>query len=181
METFVSMLRGINVSGQKKVSMEELKKSCESMGFRKVRTYIQSGNVIFEDSGEDIEALADRIRGTIEDHFGFEVAIVIRTGNELQEVIANLPFTKQDRSKLHVTFLSAKPSTVPTGEIDSAREGGEEFSIAGREIYLFCPNGYGRTKLTNTFFERKLKVSATTRSWRTVDALCSMANGRISS
>ncbi len=95
---------------------------------------------------------------------------------EFQELVAKNPFTAKDQTKLHVTFLSGPPASLPLGEIRDARVGAEEFSISDRAVYLFCPNGYGRTKLNNNFLERKLKVAATTRNWNTVNALLSMAN-----
>ncbi|MDA4114026.1 MAG: DUF1697 domain-containing protein [Thaumarchaeota archaeon] len=175
MNTYISMLRGINVGGQKKVRMGELKGLYESLGFGKVRTYIQSGNVLFEYRDTDRSSLVRKIERGIDDRFGFEVPVVIRTKDELQRVIANSPFAGKDDTKVHVTFLSAEPTGLTAEEISGAKDEAEEFSISGNEIYLFCPNGYGVTKLSNAFLERKLKVSATTRNWRTVKTLLSMA------
>jgi uncharacterized protein (DUF1697 family) len=120
--------------------------------------------------------LVSEIEKEINDYFCFKVVVIIRTKDELKRLVEGVPFEGRDDSKFHVTFLSARPGHFPMEEIGAAKDKGEEFSISGKEIYLFCPNGYGRTKLTNTFFERKLKVSATTRNWRTVNALLSMAN-----
>jgi uncharacterized protein (DUF1697 family) len=175
MNTYISMLRGINVGGQKKVGMKELKELYESLGFARVRTYIQSGNVVFDYPDADLSALASKIERGIEVRFGFRVPVAIRTRDELQRLISSTPFMGKDESKVHVTFLSAEPATLAVDEISRAKDGAEEFSISGREIYLFCPNGYGVTKLSNALFERKLKVTATTRNWRTVNALLSMA------
>ena|ERR1022692_1828523 len=175
MNVYVSMVRGINVSGQKKVRMEELKQRYESLGFGNVRTYIQSGSVVFESSSTDVSSLVSKIEKEVKDHFGFRVAVIIRTKDELRRLVEGVPFKGRD-DKFHVTFLSATPDRFQVEEIQAVKDKAEEFSISGKDIYLFCPNGYGRTRLSNAFFERKLKVSATTRNWRTVNALLSMAS-----
>ncbi len=175
MTTYISMLRGINVSGQKKIKMEVLKKLYESLGFQNVRTYIQSGNIIFECSDTDISELIHQIEQKIKNSFGFDVLVLIRTRNEIQKLIKNTPFAKKDPSKLHITFLSDMPAKSPVDEINEAKDKTEEFFISGKEIYLLCSNGYGRSKLSNNFFERKLKLSATTRNWKTVNKLLELA------
>lgn len=175
MRTYVSMLRGINVGGQKIVKMEQLKVLYESLGFTDVRTYVQSGNVLFEGSEPDSSNLSRKIKERIRKSFNLEVSVFIRTEDELRRLIEENPFEGKDAGKLHVTFLSERPATWPLDEISNAKEGGEEFLISGKEIFLFLPNGYGRTKLSNNFFEKKLKVNATTRNWRTVNSLLSMA------
>jgi uncharacterized protein (DUF1697 family) len=172
--TYISMLRGINVGGQKKVGMKDLKELYESMGFGQVRTYIQSGNAVFEYPDTDRSTLVSKIERGIEGRFGFKVPVVLRTRDEFRRLIAETPFVGKDESRVHVTFLSAEPETLDVDEIRRAKDEAEEFSTKGKEIYLFCPNGYGLTKLSNTFFERSLGVSATTRNWRTVNALFSM-------
>jgi uncharacterized protein (DUF1697 family) len=175
MNVYISMVRGINVGAQKKVRMGELKQRYESLGFGNVRTYIQSGSVVFESSSTDVSGLVNKIENEVKDYFGFEVVVVIRTKDELRRLVEGVPF-KGHEDKLHVTFLSAEPDRFQAEEIETAKDKAEEFFISGKDIYLFCPNGYGRTKLSNAFFERKLKVPATTRNWRTVNALLSMAS-----
>ena len=171
MTTYISILRGINVGGQKKIKMEELKKLYESLGFKNVRTYIQSGNVIFECLDTNLAKLIHQIEQNIKNSLGFNVIVFIRTKNEIQKLIKNNPFAKKDLSKLYVIFLSDIKTKPPTDEINNTKDKTEEFFISGREIYLFCPNGYGISKLSNNFFERKLNTSATTRNWRTVNKL----------
>jgi uncharacterized protein (DUF1697 family) len=170
------MLRGLNVGGYNKVTMVSLKECYESLGFNKVRTYIQSGNVVFDHPPGDAPVVADRIRKGIKKGFGLDVQVIVRTKEEISGLIRNLPFKGLDQNKFHVTFLSDRPPAIPLKEIDSAKDSAERFSVAGREVYLFCPNGYGRTKLSNQFFEKKLNVYATTRNWRTVNALSELAN-----
>ena len=155
--------------------MEVLKKLYESLGFKNIQTYIQSGNVIFEGPDTKISKLINEIERKIKKSFGFDVLVLIRTKNDLQKLIDNNPFTKKDTTKLLVTFLSDTPIQSPIDEIVKIKDPSEEFYIYGKAIYLFCPNGYGRSKLSNNFFERKLKLSATTRNWKTVNKLLELA------
>jgi uncharacterized protein (DUF1697 family) len=176
MNTYISLLRGVNVTGHNRVTMEELRRCYEGRGLKNVRTFIQSGNVIFEHPKEDSERIVAKIEKAIRKSFRLEVTVVVRTREEMGKVIENFPFTKTEQDRAHVTFLSAKPAIVPTREITEVKDGPEKFSVLGREVYLHCPNGYGRSKLSNTFFERKLKVSATTRNWRTINSLYALAS-----
>jgi uncharacterized protein (DUF1697 family) len=177
MTTAVSMLRGINVGGARKVPMEELRRCYESLGYTKVRTYIQSGNVVFDYRGTDSEPAARNLETELERRFGFKVAVIIRTSQEMHRIIENFPFTRAEEEYAHVTFMSTKPSGVPSEEIAKACGRAEKFMISGREVYLFCPNGYGRTKLSNAFLEKKLNLLATTRNWRTVNAIYQLSLG----
>jgi len=167
------MLRGINVGGNKKVSMQCLKEAYASIGLKNVQTYVQSGNVVFS---TDITSTSvkEKIENEIKRVFGFDVLVFVRTREELSDLVENAPFKRKDETKLHVTFLSQRSANVPVDDLNSAKRGEEEFKIAGKEIYLYCPYGYGVTKLSNNFFEKKLKVSATTRNWKTVNALLAM-------
>ena len=174
MTTYVSMLRGINVSGHRRVEMEELKQIYVSLGYRNVRTYLQSGNVVFEGAGASADALAEEIGKSLKQRLGLDVPLLIRTDDELGLVIKNNPFAGRNEERLHVTFLHEVPGVFPLDRINKAVGKGEAFSMAEREVYLFCPNGYGQTKLSNTFFERELKTTATTRNWRTTKSLLSL-------
>lgn len=171
---YISLLRGINLLGQKKISMDELRALYESLGFKGAQTYIQSGNVIFNAPETDIAALVYKIEKKIKLSLGYDVSVIIRTAGEMRKIVEKNPFAGEEANKLHVTFLDENPNLFPAAEVDKVRDKAERFHHSGREIYLFLPNGYGRTKLNNNFFERKLKVTATTRSWRTVVALAEM-------
>ena len=176
MNTAISMLRGINVGGQKKVPMGELTKCYESLGFKKIRTYIQSGNVVFDFQDVDRQILVERLAQRIRERFGPGIPVILRSKEEMARVIQDFPFAHKEEEHAHVTFLSASPKNVPLPELEKVCSKGEKFSVSGSEVYLYCPNGYGRTKLTNSFFEKKLMVLATTRNWRTVNALYALAN-----
>ncbi len=175
-DTAVSLLRGINVGGHRRVPMGELRGLYESLGFTMVTTYIQSGNVVFEYQGQAMSEVSKELEDGLLRRFGFEVPVVVRTSKEWHKVVENLPFGARKKGDSHVTFLSARPGrSVPFAEIERARAEGEELSVHGTEVYLFVPNGYGGTKLSNAFLERKLGVLATTRNWKTVEALDALA------
>ena len=177
MPIYIAMLRGINVSGQKLIKMERLRASLAELGFEDVRTYIQSGNVVFKAAKQSADGLAKKIADKILHDFGFPVPVLIRTAAGMSAVVAANLFFKEagiDESKLHVTFLSgnAPATTEKTLAVLAARS--ERFRVCGREIYLCFPDGYGSTKLSNSAIEKKLSISATTRNWRTVNVLLAM-------
>jgi uncharacterized protein (DUF1697 family) len=175
MAVYLSILRGINVSGQKKILMAELKKLYEELGFKNVKTFIQSGNVVFESKSDT--KLAKKIEQKISEQYNFDVPVIIRTTEEMQQVINANPFLKQkniDTTKLHVTYLSGIPQQEHITKANTYAYEPDQFIISGKEVYLYCPNGYGNTKLTNNFFENKLKVTATTRNWKTTNELLSI-------
>ncbi|HEY5024028.1 MAG TPA: DUF1697 domain-containing protein [Acidimicrobiales bacterium] len=176
MTSYAAMLRGINVGGHAKVSMADLRTTFAEMGFGAARTYIQSGNVLFATS-----TAAAKLRAMLEEgleaRFGLGIKVVLRTGPQLAEVVARNPLATggRDPSKLHVTFLASKPATSAPSGLDPRAFLPDEFRVSGREVYVHCPEGYGRTKLNNAFFERSLDVVATTRTLRTVTTLADMA------
>ena len=173
---FVSLLRGINVSGQKKIKMADLKVLYENLGLANVITYIQSGNVIFE-SGNSADDLIKQIETAIQKEYGFDVSIQVIALEDLIRIASENPFLPADDiSKLHLTLLETKPDENLVKNIVSDPKSDDEFKVIGKAIYLKCPNGYGRTKLTNTFFESKLKIKATTRNWKTVLKLVELSN-----
>jgi uncharacterized protein (DUF1697 family) len=179
METYISLLRGINVSGQKKILMADLKVLYETLKFKGVVTYIQSGNVIFKtDKKESNQNLAKKIEQSIFKKYNFNVPLIVRSTSEIENIISNNPFLKDsniDIDKLHVTFLSETPEKEKLISIVQFDYPPDKFIIIDQEVFLYCPDRYGETKLSNMFFENKLKVSATTRNWKTVNKLVEMA------
>lgn len=175
MEIYISMLRGINVGMHKRIKMEELKDLYQSLNFRDIKTYLQSGNVVFRYQDVPPSEIEAKIEKEIEEIFGFDVSVIVKTKNEFLRIIEDNPFKYEDTNKLHVTFLSDTPSKDPINEMSIVKDESEKFLVFGKEIYLFLPNGYGRTKLSNNFFEKRLKVSATTRNWKTVNKLLDIA------
>ena len=176
MTTCLAMLRGVNVGGHAKVAMTDLRAAFVDMGQRDVRTFIQSGNVLFTTSSS-ATSLGPVIEGALEARFGFEIKVVVRTGAQLRSLVGHNPLLSGGRepAKLHVTFLGAKPDPSRLAGLDSRGLLPDEFRVTGREVFVHCPGGYGRTKLNNAFFERALAVTATTRSWKTVTTLADMA------
>ena len=174
MPTYIAMLRGINVAGHKLIKMEELRASFGALRFSNVGTYVQSGNVVFGAENGSGAALSEKIERRILRDFGFSVPVFLRTPKALEEIIKRNPFltdTSIDHSKLHITFLSDAAPKTALEELQPLAVKPEQFRIIGREVYLYCPNGYGRTKLSNTALEKKLSVEATTRNWKTVNTL----------
>jgi len=175
--TFVSLLRGINVSGQKKIKMAALRDIYQSLGFSDVESYLQSGNVVFTTAEEDAAIVAQSIKDAIADAFGYSVSVILRDVVTFRLVFTGNPFlidSDEDPAKLYVTFLANVPNADDLSNLSLPVGVADDFHVVGQHVYVFCPNGYGRTKLNNTFFERKLKVAATTRNWRTVTALHTM-------
>lgn len=178
MNRYICILRGINVSGKNPLPMAALRELFASLGCQRVATYIQSGNAVFDAEGTATE-LEERISGAIHDRFGFEVPVLLLTAGYLAEIVAGNPYLinrSEDPAKLHVTFFSRQPGTEEIAALEGTHYPPDEWFAGNRAVYLFCPEGYGNTKFSNAFFERKLKVTATTRNWKTVNELLRMAS-----
>jgi uncharacterized protein (DUF1697 family) len=175
----VALIRGINVGGRNAVAMADLRAIFEELGHRNVETYLQSGNVIFEGQGTPA-SLAETIGRRVTTDLGVDVPVVIRTGRELENVVTTNPFLADgaDPATLHVVFTVGRATADALGGLEPERYSPDRFHHRGREVFLQCPNGYGRTKLTNTFIEARLGPEAgatTTRNWRTVKRLAELA------
>lgn len=198
MTTFIALLRGINILGRKIIRMAELKKSLEGLGltrgqeavpdrstpsgkasqrrqktlkFEKVETYLQSGNVLFSARQSDVKKLAAGIKGRVAKDFGFEVEVLVLPQKDMVRVANANPFSDADVKSLYVVFLF---ELVKKSEFDKLKlplQSGERAVLVGQAVYLSLPNGYGKTKVNNNYFEKALGVSATTRNWNTVTAL----------
>ena len=174
---YISILRGINVGGNRKILMKDLKALFEKVGFSKVDTYIQSGNVIFE-SDQNTDP-GQNIQQAIAETFGFDVPVIVRTAEEWAESIENNPFWKEpnaDIDRLHLTCLKEVPSPELVEKIKLFQFLPDRYEIIRKDVFIFCAAGYGTSKLINPFFESKLKVQATTRNWKTVMKLREMTN-----
>jgi uncharacterized protein (DUF1697 family) len=176
MTTYVAMLRGVNVGGNT-LKMEWLRQACETLGLREVRTYVQSGNLVFK-SQLSASKLAQTLKAMVDAQTRLPVSVVVRTADDLQNVVAGNPFLKQkgvNPTKLHVTFLDKAPAKPALDRLDALAGKRDEYRLAGREIYLHCPINYGETKLSNAAIEKAVAVGATTRNWKTVTTLQAMA------
>lgn len=177
--THVALLRGINVGGKHKLPMKTLSGFFTKAGASDVRTYIQSGNVVFTSSSARVRELCAQVADAIETSLGFRAPIVARPASALSAIRDACPFLAQgeDPSTLHVAFLADEPSQAAIATLDPARSPGDRFAVRGAEIYLHLPNGVARTKLTNAYFDSKLQTTSTVRNWRTLGALIALAEG----
>jgi uncharacterized protein (DUF1697 family) len=179
MNTYISLLRGINVGGHKKIKMAELKSVYESLQLKNVVTYIQSGNVVFQ-SELDENTLQTMIEEAIKQHFSFDVPVLILTKEQLIIVAKNLPFTTvniaEEGSKIILFILSEAPIKVENDIFNTYLTNHEQLIIDGNIIYIYCPNGLGKGKLTNKCIETTLKVTSTARNIRTINKLLLLAS-----
>jgi len=167
----IAILRGINVGGKRKILMADLKSMFEKMKFLNISTYIQSGNVIFDlEKKFDNRDLGQKIEKEIEKEFGFEVPVIVRTPKEISTAINQNPFYKDetDIANLHLTFLNTEPIEENQKKTETYNYKPDKFKIEGKDVFIYCEGKYYKSKLTNNFFEKKLKVDATTRNWKTV-------------
>jgi len=181
MKTYICLLRGINVSGHKKIKMADLRIQLANLGLSEVTTYIQSGNVIFDSDQQDANQLADEIKQMIMTVYGHDVPVLVRSSDYWSRVAAKHPFIQTGEEPLNqvvVTFLKGIPAQEHLESIKDYVYKEDVFLIRDDAIFIYCPGGYGNTKLSNTFFERKLKVQATTRNWKTVLKLTEMLGAR---
>ena len=176
MAVYVAMLRGINVGGHKRIKMEQLRKSFEALGFEQVKTYIQSGNVVFNTAKLASAGLSKRIEASILGDFGHSVSVILRTLDEMGETIETNPFMKKrgiDQAKLHVMFLPESPVPSDLKQLERLTAAPDQSRCLGKEIYLYLPNGVAESLASNPL-ERRLLKRATMRNWRTVGNLYRM-------
>ena len=179
MTKYISILRGINVGGKRKILMADLRELYESLDFVNVITYIQSGNVIFESKKKNANTtFTKKITQAIFDKYGFEVPVIIRSVEEIKSIVENHPFEKKEGAQIEnlcLTFLSEIPSDENLEKINTYDYSPDLFQIIEDNVFLFIQGKYHQSKLTNNFFEKKLKVSATTRNWKTVNKLLELS------
>lgn len=179
METLISFLRGVNMAGHNKISMPRLAELLEHKGFRDVETYIQSGNIIFNNfadfRGNDISSLIEK---SIQDGFGMNVPVMTRTIDEILEIISKNPFLEEenfDPAKMAVMFLHEEPHEEQIAKVSDVDYPPDKFRIYGKEIFIYCPNGFAGTRLYTNFFEKKMKINGTARNWNTVKTILKIA------
>lgn len=177
MARYVSLLRGINVNGQRLIKMKDLKEMYKALGFTNVETYLQSGNVVFNSKIKSKEKISFRISEAIHQQFGYNVPVEVLRSDELISLFNENPFLHEKDTKMelcHVTILN-KPSLIKDEKLVQLKMAeGEQYVIKKNIVYLMCPHGYGKTKLNNTFFEKLFGCCATTRNWKTISALSKM-------
>ena len=173
MNTYVALLRGINVGGHKKVTMTVLRDLLAKTGFQNVQTYIQSGNVIFQ-SSEKASELEKTIQNSILNHFGFEVSVLVKTNKEIQTILTNCPFSEAKKMESYYIILNRIPETNLVEEAAKITYVNEEIIIKKDCLYFYSSSGYGRTKFNMNTYERKLKVVCTSRNHKTMVKLLSL-------
>lgn len=175
MPVYIALLRGINVSGQKLIKMTDLKELFQSLECNNVKTYIQSGNVVFESAETEPSNFESQIMQRISGKYGFDVEVMVRTVEEFGRIIENNPFPEAEGNKLYISFFRKPQQEIPFEELDKVKSDSEVYLFFESVMFLYCPEGYGITKLSNPFIEKKLKTVATTRNLNTVMKLIEMA------
>src|SRR5947207_1061985 len=171
MTAFVSLFRGINVGGQRKIKMSELKEAHEALGLWAVTPYIQSGSVVFQSDALDGELVRSQIEESFEKRFGFHSDVMIRSAAELQAIIEANPFQGQagkETKWIVVLFLATHPDADAQENLRAAYSGPEEFFLIGQELHIYYPDSIGRSKFSGSFIEKKLKTPGTARNWNTI-------------
>ncbi len=181
MKGYIALLRGINVSGQKKIKMADLKAMFEKIGFTSVVTYIQSGNIIFKSDVTSVKEISNMIKSGIFDHFAYDVPVLVLTLEVLENIYNDNPYADLlqqqilEGKKMYFTLLSSLPDMAQIDDINKYCGEDEDFTITDEVVYFYAANGYGKTKLSNNFFEKKLKCTATTRNLKTVIKLLELS------
>ena len=176
-DVYVALLRGINVGGKNSLPMKELAALFTAAGCKDVKTYIQSGNVVFRASPAVVKTLAKKISAGIEAGFGMKIPVVILSAEEMQRAVKGNPYLKEANPNLialHVLFLADEAAADAAKKLDAMRSYPDRFHVKGRSIYLHLPNGGARTKLTNAYFDKALATVTTQRNWATTLKLLEM-------
>lgn len=171
MKKHIVLLRGINVSGKNKLPMAELRELLNDLSFQNVQTYIQSGNIIL-DSDKSKSEICKKIKDGIFSKFGYDVPVIAKTISEWENTIKNYPFSVENEKIVAFTFLDKLVDVEPI-EVNGIIE--DQYQIYKDVVFLYCPSTFAKTKLTNNLFEKKLKVTATTRNLRTTLKLLELA------
>lgn len=176
MLTYIAILRGINVGGKNRLSMSELKSVLERAGFEEIQTYIQSGNIVFKTEETSLLKLAERISTIIKNNWGYQVPVIVLTAQQFSDVLSDNPFiSDREAAFQYITFLDKEPEIKLIENMSGTKDVPNEYQVSTKAVYLYCPRGYSKTKLTNNFIENKLKVTATTRNLKTSLILLEMA------
>lgn len=175
MHTYIALLKGINVGGHKKMPMADLREQLTKSGLKQVRTYIQSGNVVFQSELNDLLELEAFLQKTIQSYFGFEVSVLVTTREQLKRIFDDCPFSEEKKIKSYFTLLKHKPGEAIIKMASEKVYEGEEYEIINDCIYFYCASGYGRAKFNINYFERKLGTTATARNYNTMVKLLELS------
>lgn len=178
MKTYIALLRGINVSGQKKIKMAELRTMMAKLPYEDVETYIQSGNIVFKTNESNIRQMQQSITKEIAKTFKFEVPVLVKTIQDFEQIMNENPYTNTadiEAKRIYFSLLEKAPAQADIPNLNQDNYPNELFLITPGCVYLNCINGAGKAKLNNNIIENKLKVTATTRNYRTIMKLYDMA------
>jgi uncharacterized protein (DUF1697 family) len=176
MATFIAFLRGINVGGKNPVKMNDVADVFTTLRFHEVKTYLQSGNVVFKNTAFANPAV--KIETALEKKTGLRISVIVRSREELEELLIVNPYRdgKQfNEDYVYLTLFSVPPAPEKIAQIKNTAVKDEYFEVRGDAVFVYVPNGYGRAKANNGFFEKKLQVTATTRNIKTVGKMIEMA------
>ncbi|WP_044402547.1 DUF1697 domain-containing protein [Lacinutrix sp. Hel_I_90] len=179
MISYIALLRGINVGGQKKVPMAELRVALSALAFKNIHTYIQSGNVVFESSEKDTSILEVKIFSSIKKQFGFEVPVLVKTNLEMKAIFRACPFSEKKKVSSYFTLLNSAPEKELIDSLNTVAFDDEEIVATRNVVYFFSEKGYGKAKCNTNFIERKLKVTATTRNYKTMIKLLELSETKL--
>jgi len=176
METYIALLRGINVNGKNRIQMQLLTQMLIDLDYYQVRTYIQSGNVVFQADNTDTKSIAGKISNGISQKFGYDVEVIVLTKPEFDQICSSNPYAvaPYDTERVYITIFQTQSEVELPEGLNADDFLPDMFSVKGRAAYIYCPGGYGNTRLSNTFFERKTGLAATTRNLKTMRTLVSM-------
>jgi uncharacterized protein (DUF1697 family) len=176
---YVALLRAVNLGGNSKIAMTDLRSVLGGLGYADVATYLQSGNAVFSGRDEPPAKVAEAVASGLLRRLGLDAAVLVRTAAEVADAIRRspLPGPPENPSRYFTAFLAAQPEPARAHALASRSFGPDRIWVSGREAYLWCPNGAAHTPLTNSFVEKSLGVAATSRNWNTVQRLAAMASG----
>jgi uncharacterized protein (DUF1697 family) len=175
MSSYVALLRGINVGGNRKVKMEVLRGIFEALEYRNVKTYIQTGNVLFETEEVETNILTSTIENRLKIELGFEVIVIIRTLEDIKAIIGKCPYDASEYENVYISFFSGEPRAELKESIKEFTSDSGELRVINREAYILCHKKYHEVLFSNNFLEKKLEIFATTRNWNTVNKLLAMS------
>ena len=183
MKTYAAFLRGVNMTGHNSIKMTDLTSMFIKMGYADAITYIQSGNVIFRGTGNSSDREIElKFEKEITSRFKYDIKVMIRSVNEMKNFFSVNPYLDEENfypAKIAVLFLNEKPSNDQIMKVKDVDYPPDKFKIVGSEIYVYCPNGFGRTKLYTNFFEKKMGISGTARNWKTITTILNLAEKQV--
>lgn len=168
---YISFLRSINVGGKNKINMTDLSEQFTKLGYLNVKTYLNTGNIIFDSKTKDSSKLELEIKDMILENWDYNIEVIIRTKKDLENILNNYKFESTDGKNRYVTLLKENTLVNIDDDINKYKKDDDEFEVLEKDVYLYIPSGYAQTKITNSFIEKKIKTNATTRNINTIEKI----------